>query len=167
MRGMEVCNRVVRWSGIYDIIMTTPFAIPAIRSLKIAVLGTLHQVLDWGGDVRDFEPIHLMFMSLLGSIVSVWSVLSIFRPESVFGLYDSTARFLFSMHMILALTFGGTRIVLLVLVPETTWAIVQLPGYFLLSKSHVVANQVYSQQWTVRFPNLPEVDEYSVKTGKE
>jgi hypothetical protein len=82
-KGMSVYNHIVRWSGIYDILMTTAFAIPVIRSLQIGVLARVHQMLDWGGDFPGFEPIHLMFMGLLGSIVTVWSVLRIINPESV------------------------------------------------------------------------------------
>jgi hypothetical protein len=138
MKQLRVYNQIVRWSGIYDILMTTAFAIPVIRSLQIGVLGKLHQVLDWGGDFPGFEPIHLMFMGLLGSIVTVWSVLRIIHPESKFGLFDSAARFLFSMHMILALLSGSTRIIWLFFVPEITWGIVQLAGYFMQIKSQTV-----------------------------
>jgi hypothetical protein len=111
--------------------MTTAFAIPVIWSLQICVLAKVHQLLDWGRDFQGFEPIHLLFMSLLGSIVTVWSLLRIINPESRFGLYDSAARLLFSIHMVLAVLSSGTRNIWLYFAPEITGGIVQLVVYFM------------------------------------
>jgi hypothetical protein len=132
MKNLKPYNYIVRYSAVYDIVMTTAFAIPFVQTIQIALLKNIHLSFGLSGSFPEFEPLHIFFTGLLGSLVTVWSVLRIVRPEAQFGLYDSITRFLFAMHMGIALfAFGVTELIWFFIIPETVWGIVQLAGYFM------------------------------------
>lgn len=122
-------QKVVRVSAIYDLIFTAAFAIPGIAAMKIDLLSDLHHGLGLSGSFPDFDTMHLFFVHLLGAVVVVWSVLRVVDPKPVFGLYDSAARFAFSLVMVVALVDGGTELVWFFLIPEFIWGCYQLQGF--------------------------------------
>lgn len=118
MRQIAVHYRkLVRFSGVYDLIASFPFALPG---------------LGLSGRFPVFEPVHLFFLKLMGSIVTVWSVLRIVKPEPLFGLADGMARAAFSCLMLYYLVVWSIpQVVVLFLVPEVLFGIAQLGGYWL------------------------------------
>jgi hypothetical protein len=134
MKENTIYRKIVRWSAVYDVLMTSAFGIPLILSWQLDLLQGLHKTLGLGGAFPVFEPAHLLFVGLLGSIVTIWSILRIRNPEPRFGLYDSGARFLFSLHMLLALLAGSSQLIWFLFVPELLWGVVQIVGYFHLRK---------------------------------
>jgi len=125
-------RKIVRLSGIYDVIVTFPFAFPALAAWNIALISDLHVQLSFSGTVPEFSPLHLFFVNLMGSLVLVWSSLRIYKPNALFGLFDSFARFLFSFNMLYYLfAYDVTGILWILFVPELTWGLVQFYGYFL------------------------------------
>lgn len=128
-------RKIVRASALYDWIVTAPFAFPMIVGLHISLLTRLHQFLGLTGNIPAFEPLHLFFINLMGSIVIVWSTLRILRPDPLLGLYDGFARVLFSAWMYYYLTvWGVTGLLWFLVVPESLWGVVQLYGYWLYKK---------------------------------
>jgi hypothetical protein len=128
-------SKVVRLSGIYDVIVTFPFAFPILAAWNIGLISELHIQFGFSGTVPEFSPLHLFFVNLMGSLVLVWSCLRIYKPEPLFGLFDSFARFLFSFNMLYyLLAFDATGILWVLFVPELTWGLVQFYGYFLQKK---------------------------------
>ncbi len=127
---------IVRIGGVYDLAVTFPFAIPYLASIQIALLASLNQYLGFSGTIPVFEPLHLLFINLFGTIVSFWSILRIHKGEPIFGLYDSMGRFLFSSLMIFyLLQYHVSQVVVLFLIPEIIFGIIQLYGYWLLQQS--------------------------------
>lgn len=113
----------VRAGAIYDLIVTAPFATPWSFSLVHTVLGTL-------SPLPAFEPLHVFFANLLGSIVVMWAVLRIRRPEPVLGLFDAFGRILFFTWMIYYLVgYHVTPVLWGFAAFEFFWGAVQLYGF--------------------------------------
>ncbi len=126
-------NNIVKLSAIWDLVFTAGFALPIIAGFKLDILRTLHEALALSGDFPNFTLVHMFFVNLTGSVVVIWSVLRVKYPLALFGLFDSAARMLFSIAMVYALVFGNaTQLILIMLVPEILWGIIQFFGYFLL-----------------------------------
>jgi hypothetical protein len=126
----------VRFSGLYDLIVTFPFALPGMVSVQLLTLAKIQDSLGFSGQFPVFEPMHLFFLNLLGSIVTIWSVLRIVKPEPLFVLADGVGRAAFSSLMIYYLAvWSMPRIVVLFLVPEILFGAMQLGGYWWYRKS--------------------------------
>lgn len=120
-------SSLVRASGVYDFVLVAPLAVPGGVSLLFGVLSPLNVAL--GGDPYPaFASLPLLFVQLMGSIISVWSVLRIVRPRWEFGVADAAARGLFSLHYALALVAGGHPLGWFLLVPEVLWGLAQGVG---------------------------------------
>lgn len=127
---------VIKSSAIYDLIFTFAFAIPGLALLKINLLFDVHSGFNLLGSFPRFDPVHLMFVNLLGVIVTIWSVLRIRYPEPIFGLYDAYARFGFSFIMAVTLFYyQGTELILFFLIPEVLWCVYQWYGYHQVKES--------------------------------
>ena len=137
-------SKIVRLSGIYDVIVTFPFAFPILAAWNIALISDLHVQFSFSGAVPEFSPLHLFFVNLMGSLVLVWSSLRIYKPNALLGLFDSFARFLFSFNILYYLfAYDVTGILWILFVPELTWGVVQLYGYF--SQNSVAMSKTKSQ----------------------
>ena len=117
-------RRIVRASGVYDLLVTAPFATPWTFALAHSQLSTINQALG-GAALPAFAPFHVLFACLLGSVVLVWSVLRIAGPQQRFGRYDGAARMLFGTWMMWALNATGEPLLWLFIVPELAWGVVQ------------------------------------------
>lgn len=118
--------RVIRASALYDLVVTVGFALPFTAALALSSMGDLHRALGLSGVVPVVDdPFTMLLANLLGSIVSVWAVLRIFRPVPLLGAADTVARALFSTWFAWALTQGASPVLLGLLVPEVAWGVVQ------------------------------------------
>ena len=118
--------RVVRLSALYDLVVTAGFAFAFTAVPLFDALGALHRTLDLAGVTPDpGDPFTLMFANLMGSVVTVWALFRIFRPSLEAGAADVGARVLFSLGMVVALLAGASPLVLVMLVLEVAWALVQ------------------------------------------
>lgn len=73
----------------------------------------------------------MLFVNILGCIVTVWSVLRIVNPDPLFGLLDSFGRFSFaSWQLYYLITRQVTPLLWALFVPELLWGIVQAIGYW-------------------------------------
>ena len=130
-----IYSKVVKFSGIYDVIMTFGFAFPVLAVWNINLFSDVHMQYGFSGSIPKFLPMHLFFVNLLGSVVLVWSAIRIYKPDPILGLYDSFARFLFSFTMVYyLLVHNVTGILWLMFIPEITWGLVQFFGYFYSQK---------------------------------
>ena len=116
--------KIVRASGVYDLLITAPFATPWSFLLVRSHLSDINQHLG-GAALPEFSPFHVLIACLLGSIVSVWSALRVLHPTRRLGRYDGTARFMFSFWMAWTLWLTGEPVLWLFLVPELLWGLVQ------------------------------------------
>lgn len=117
---------VVFVSALYDLLVTWPFALPWSARALSSVMGRLHD--DWrltGARPSLDDPTTLLFATLMGSIVTVWSLVRLLRPTPWLGAADTFGRLLFSFSMLFSLLHGGSSLVLGFLVPEALWGLVQ------------------------------------------
>lgn len=117
-------RRVVRFSALYDLIVTAPFATPWTFELNRRQLGALNEALG-GQPLPAFDPFQTLFALLMGSLVMVWAVLRLRGPTPQFGRYDAAGRALFSLWMAWAWLQTGAPMLLIFLLPELAWAVVQ------------------------------------------
>lgn len=131
---MNVSRRSYRgmvWgSALYDLLVIGPFAIPVVSGFELQLLLRLHDVLGLEGSFPVFEPLHLLFVNLLGGVVIVWSLVRLRSPDAIFGLFDGLIRAFFcALFLYYLLLWQVSGVVYLFLVPEALWALAQLVCY--------------------------------------
>ena len=119
-------RQLVRASGWYDLIVTVAFVTPWTFVALHGLLLSLAQAFNLSGELPPFEPMHMLMVNLLGSIVCVWSVLRIRDPQQVFGRYDAAGRFLFATWQVYALAHGASSLLAVFLFFELAWGVAQL-----------------------------------------
>jgi hypothetical protein len=118
--------RVIRVSAVYDLIVTIGLAFSFTAAPIFHALGAMHGALNLTGATPDpGDPMTLMFANLMGSVVTVWALFRILRPSLEAGVADVGARVLFALGMAIAVMHGASPIVLVMLVLEVLWALVQ------------------------------------------
>ncbi|MGV8934615.1 MAG: hypothetical protein ACOH1I_08330 [Gallionellaceae bacterium] len=121
-------RKLVRTSAIYDLLASAAFATPWSFHLVQQTLGAI-------SPLPEFQPLHVFFVNLLGSIVVVWSLLRIWRPEPIYGLFDSCGRALFfSWQVYYLIVWNITPVVWLFAAFEFFFFVTQAYGYWLLNK---------------------------------
>ena len=124
MLASPTFRKIVLGSAIYDLIVTAPFATPWSFAFARTQLDGINQLLG-GAALPAFEPFHVLFACLLGSVVLVWSLLRISDPQQRFGRFDGMARLLFSTWMTWTLAVTGAPLLWLFIVPEMAFCVAQ------------------------------------------
>jgi len=121
---LSAYRKLVQASALYDLVITAPLATPWTLAFTHALMSALNVRLG-GAPLPAFEAFHMFIGGLLGSIVTVWSLLRLRHPSRRLGLYDGAARFLFSGWMAWTLAATGAPLLWLLLVPEFAWGVAQ------------------------------------------
>jgi len=122
-------RNIVRSGGIYDIVSTAAFATPWTFVM-------IHRVLGRFAILPDFEPLHILFANLMGSLVILWALLRTRDPRPVFGLYDSFSRLMFlTWEAYYLLVMNGSPIVWFFAFFEIFFGAIEGYGYLYLRKS--------------------------------
>lgn len=116
--------RLVRASALYDLLLTIGFATPWTLAALLPQLSALNQALG-GQAFPAFGPLHALFCHLMGSLVTVWALLRLRRPQRHLGRFDAAARALFSLWMAHAWWQTQAPLLLLFLGPELLWGLAQ------------------------------------------
>ncbi|MBV6324718.1 hypothetical protein [Duganella violaceipulchra] len=124
MLASSTFRKIVLGSAIYDLIVTAPFATPWSFAYARTQLDDINRLLG-GAALPAFEPFHVLFACLLGSVVLVWSLLRISDPQQRFGRFDGLARLLFSTWMTWTLAVTGAPLLWLFIVPEMAFCVAQ------------------------------------------
>lgn len=124
MLAPSTFRKIVLGSAIYDLIVTAPFATPWSFAFARAQLDVINQRLG-GSALPAFEPFHVLFACLLGSVVLVWALLRISDPQQRYGRFDGAARLLFATWMIWTLAVTGAPLLWLFIVPEAAFCVAQ------------------------------------------
>jgi len=121
--------RVGRAGAIYDLVTTAGFATPWTATLVLGVLADVHDKLGLPGDpMPTFDTSHLLFVTLFGVIVSLWSVVRIISPVPLLIAADTVGRAAFSTFFIWSLLNGHSAVVVAFLIPEVSWLVAQALG---------------------------------------
>ncbi|HEY1094281.1 MAG TPA: hypothetical protein VGE61_06240 [Glycomyces sp.] len=118
-------RRLVRSSAVYDLVVTVGFATPWTFALLHAALDAASGALGLRG-FPDLDLMQVLYANLMGSVVVVWSLLRLVRPQVIQGLFDGIARVLFASAMAYALAHGGPEILWGFLAVEAAWGVAQL-----------------------------------------
>ncbi len=124
--NLSTAVRVIRASAVYDLVVTSAFALPWTVGVVFAGIGWVHGTLGLSGALPSPDSAFtVLFANLMGSLVVVWSVVRLLRPSLALGVADTCARFLFALGMASALSSGGTGLLAGFLVAEVAWGLVQ------------------------------------------
>lgn len=123
-------TKIVRASAIYDLIITTPFMFPPIAKAIIAAAQPIGEAFGLRTEL-ELTADSFMWISLMASTVTLWSLIRIMTPETRFGLYDGLNRISFSFWFLYyPIAYGASELSYMFLGPEIAWAVVQLWGYW-------------------------------------
>ncbi len=143
--------RAGRVGAIYDLAVTAPFASPWTAALVLGVLGELHESFGLPGEaLPKFGTSHLLYVTLFGIIVTLWSIVRIVRPVPLLIAADTIGRAAFSLTFIWSLTRGDSAVVVPFLVLEVSFLIYQAMGVRAALRADVRA--VASRQVSIGTP---------------
>ena len=117
--------RLVQASAFYDLLVTLGFATPWTFTVIHSSLALFHEVIGAPGVFPEFDATHVLMANLLGSIVTIWSILRLRAPQILYGRYDAVARFLFASWQIYAIAHGASAVILLFTFFELLFGIAQ------------------------------------------
>ncbi|MBU2972527.1 hypothetical protein KO527_24640 [Pseudoalteromonas sp. C2R02] len=124
-------HSIIKASGIYDILVLLPFAIPGIVEIVFTLINKTHDDLALTGSLPEFLPYHFMFVNIMAIISIVWAVIRIRNPIHLYACYDTITRLLIAANMLVYLLYYDiTQIIWLFFIAEVSWAILQINGYF-------------------------------------
>lgn len=126
---LNTYKSIVRFSALYDLIVTTPFMTPWTLTIVLGLIDTLHVQLGLPGDVPVFGPTHMLFAGLMGSVVVVWSLARLRLKLPVLGRYDAVARLLFAAWQVFAVAIGATPLILVFTVFEVVFGVLEVLPY--------------------------------------
>ncbi|NOX52413.1 MAG: hypothetical protein GXP16_18055 [Gammaproteobacteria bacterium] len=122
----EVNSPVVRASGIYDVVLLTPFAIPGIAGWVIQKLQVINEFLSLPGAVPMLSPTALLFVNMMACLAIMYSALRIRQPNRLYGGYDVVARILMAtLILIYLLIFHIAGVFWGFFAVEVAWAVLQ------------------------------------------
>lgn len=113
---------ITRAGAWYDLFATIGFATPWTARLVLAGISTLPL---GGAAISPFDEGQLLFVTLMGTVVAMWSILRIVRPTREKLIADTIARAVFATWMLRAAALGAPRAVLIFAGLELAWMFVQ------------------------------------------
>jgi len=94
--------------------------------LVLGVLSWVHDSLGLpGSEMPDLETSHLLFVTLFGVVVTMWSVVRVIRPIPLLIAADTAGRAAFSLAFIWALAAGHSTVIVPLLVLEVAFLVAQ------------------------------------------
>ena len=121
--------RAGRIGALYDLAVTALFATPWTAALVLSVLGKLHHSLGLPGEAMpEFDTSHLLYVTLFGIIVTLWSAVRVLRPIPLLIAADTIGRAAFSLTFVWTLTQGHSTVVVPFLVLEVAFLVYQTLG---------------------------------------
>lgn len=118
---------IIKASGIYDILVMIPFALPGVVELTIMYISHIHNSLSLAGSIPEFSSFHFLFINIMAIVSIVWAVIRVKTPIPLFAWYDTAARTLIASTMLVYLvSYQVTEILWLFFVAEVAWAAFQL-----------------------------------------
>jgi hypothetical protein len=114
IRGAE--STVIRGWAVLDLTVSALFALPPLAALLLDVLYSLNGRLGGVSVAPPFEPVHWLFVCLMGGLGVVWAVARIVEPMRKLGLIDAAARLWVAVLIAYFVFARGAPVVLLLFV---------------------------------------------------
>lgn len=96
----HVPARTVRFWALVDSSVAWPLAIPPLAEMFIRFLYTANGWLGGSSTPPVFESIHLLFVCLLGALVTIWVVARWMHPVGLFAWLDGWGRALVAVLLL-------------------------------------------------------------------
>lgn len=116
----------VRFWAWLDSAVTWMLAIPALAPHFLGGLYWLNGLLGGATQPPEFQPIHLLFVSLTGSLVSVWVIARLLHPVGLLAVIDGWGRLWVGASLVWILLLGGPPVLGLFVLTEWAGAAAQL-----------------------------------------
>lgn len=126
MLSADQNRAIVRASAIYDLIATIGFATPWTAQPTLDLIFSISRSFGLPANVVPFDPLHMLFVNLMGSVVVVWSLVRMTNPTQTLGRFDALARALFTVWQLWAVMRGGPLVILAFTALEIGFGIAQL-----------------------------------------
>jgi len=117
--------KIVRASAWYDIVATASFVTPWTFEVFWRVMNQIAANLALA-PMPVFDPIHVLFANLLGSVVLVWAAVRLWQTMPGHGAFDGIARALFALWQAVALHQGASALIWPFLAAELAFGSAQL-----------------------------------------
>jgi hypothetical protein len=114
IRGAE--SKVIRGWASLDLTVSMLFAVPPLAALLLDVLYSLNGRLGGVSVAPPFEPVHWLFVCLMGGLGVVWAVARLVEPLRKLGLIDAAARLWVAVLIAYFVVARGAPVVLLLFV---------------------------------------------------
>ena len=122
---LETARRIYRVTGIWDLVLTLPFALPFVNGAVIGLLSSLNTWISPQRAFPEFGEIHLFFVQLFGILAVIWALVRIHRPDRFLASYDTIGRIVVASCMIAFTLGGGSFVPSLFSVSEISFGILQ------------------------------------------
>jgi hypothetical protein len=130
---LESYRKLVAAGGLYDLLVSAPFATPWTAKLVLETMARLHEALHVGGaPAPAFAPLPLVFVAFFGTVVTLWSLVRMVYRRPVDGGIDALGRIAFASWMAWGLAQGASHLLVVFLVLELGFALAQGLGYLRL-----------------------------------
>lgn len=116
----------VRFWAWLDSAVTWMLAIPPLAPYFLNSIYWLNGLLGGSTQAPVFEPIHLLFVSLTGSLVGTWVLARLLHPVGVLAVIDGWARLWVGASLIWIILLGGPPVLWLFVATEWAGSIGQL-----------------------------------------
>jgi len=90
IRGAE--SKVIRGWAALDLAVSALFAVPPLAALLLAFLYAINGRMGGVSVAPPFEPVHWLFVCLMGGLGVAWAVARLVEPVRTLGLIDAVAR---------------------------------------------------------------------------
>lgn len=131
-RFQHIPAKTVRFWAWLDTAVTWMLSIPPLAPKFIAGIYWLNGLLGGTGTPPVFEPIHIVFLSLTGSLVSVWVLARLLNPVGLMSVIDGWGRLWIGATLIwIIVAMGGPPVLWCFVFTEWIGAFAQLrAAYF-------------------------------------
>ncbi len=128
----RVRRRKVRFWAIVDSSLSYPLALPPLAEHFISMLYNIDGKLGGSTNAAAFTPMQMFFVSLSGSLISIWCIAPYVKPIALFALIDGWGRVWISLLIVWFVAVeGAPRVLLLFVATEMLGAASQLYEVYL------------------------------------
>lgn len=124
MIDITTYRRIVRISAAYDLGIGLAFSNPLTLGPVWSLLGAVQQALGLG-TLPSLDVHAGLFANFFGTVVTLWALVRLLRPDDAFGRIDATGRAAFVLWMGAALMAGATPLLAGFMVIEVAFGIAQ------------------------------------------
>lgn len=131
-RFAHIPAKDVRFWAWLDTSVTWSLALPPMAPKFVGFLYWLNGLIGGTGTAPVFEPVHILFVSITGSLVSIWCIARLLKPEGLLSVIDGWGRLWIGACIVwIILAMGGPPVLWLFVFTEWIGAVAQLrAAYF-------------------------------------